>query len=371
MRALNMNRAFALAAVVAALVVAVSFLATGGEARASDPEVTDDIVLLGDDAFVNGDAAEFTMRNDGDVAYLYQKYQPQCGLIYRDASQRMFQIPSAVHCDLPEQAEIAPGETVTVFNGWKLDECTLTGFFCMDIRPLSSGDYTISGSLLSADGTKRAEFSKTVSITGPTFTDDITAAFGVIVSDPPTGLQPLFLTLFNSSSIAYTLPQPGCYLRFRMPDGLHFVPNPPLPCDGVTESTLAPDGRVDVMSGWMLDACTEFGLNNTCAVARPLPPGVYTVDGAVWSEDGGSYSEFSASYTIQTPAATPSPTPQPSPGDFPRTGGEAGGGHGGPDVVLTGLAFAVFGALTAILAARNASRRERSDAVSGLSAPGS
>ena len=242
----------ALRVVMAALLAATSLAAvawSGGEAGASEPVVTSDIVLIGEDAFEVGESAQFSMRNDGEVPYRYAEHQPQCGLTYEDASGRRFEIPPAVHCDLPQETDIAPGETIAVIQSWQLDECTEPGFFCYGVRPLESGDYTISGSLLSADGTKRAEFSKTVAITGPTFTNDITATFGVIVSDPPTGEIPVFLTLRNHGNVAYQVWTEECGLRLTKPDGRRvFIPvdrncggSPPC-CLRAAHSTSSPTG---------------------------------------------------------------------------------------------------------------------------------
>lgn len=361
MNASSLNR-IASRAILAALVAAFAALAINwstATAHASGAVITSDIVLVVEDSYDLGDRATLAIRNDGDVPYVYRKFQQACAFTYKDANGRSFQIPPATHCDLPEETEIAPGATVTVLTNWFLDECTLPGFFCFGVRPLPTGAYTISGALQSVGGEKRAEFSKTISITGPRFTTtDISIGFGVIVSDPPTGELPVFISLFNNGSAGYTVPQPLCYLRFVTPAGRGFSIPPAAQCDDVTERVLAPGGRLDVVTGWKLDECAQFGISE-CLTAQPLPPGVYTVSGALWSEDGQSYAEFSGTYTIIAPAPTPVPTHITV---LPRTGGPAEGGAPGTarGMFALGAALALLGASLILAGATRAAASGKS-----------
>lgn len=345
-----------------AIGVVVVLLATSSIVRrnveAAEPVVTSDIVLVAEDSYGLGDRATLAIRNDGDVPYVYHQIQQGCYFTYKDAAGRAFQIPPATHCDLPQETQIAPGQTVTVLTGWSLDECTIPGFFCFSNRPLPSGDYTISGSLNSADVTKRAEFSKTISITGPTFTSDITAAFGGVVSDPPAGVPPVFLELFNHGSVNYAIGPDPCFLQFHRPDGhLFLVPRSYSCVDDATHS-LAAGSSLRAFTDWKLDECTQSGQNGACLTAVPLPPGVYTVTGALWSAGGASYAEFSASYTV---FAAPSPSPKVTPVGLPRDGGPPGTGGGArPGALALGIVLALAGGAVLGSAIRAGRRLPRS-----------
>jgi hypothetical protein len=114
------------------------------------------------------------------------------------------------------------------------------------------------------------------------------------------------------------VPEPCRFLLFFKPDGYLFTP-PTLRCDG-GDHTLTPGSRLTVLSDWKQDECVDFNQNG-CTTAS-LPPGDYTVEGGVWSQDRQSYAEFSATYNIgpQTQTPTPSPTPV-LPVELPNGGG--------------------------------------------------
>jgi hypothetical protein len=278
------------------------------------PQPSSDIVLVMNDSYTSPEVATISLRNDGQVAYTYNPAQPQCDLKYAVAGGgREFRIPSAVHCDLPGQtAELAPGASVQVAQ-WDLSECTIPGFFCMAVRPLETGQYTISGSLRSTDGQLRAQFSKTVSITGPAFTTtEIVPSLGVIVSDPPqTGGPPAYIRLTNASQRPYSLPRNTvCSMDFLNPDGFILVIPQQLGCDDTTVDTLAAGSFVDIVQNWKFDKCTDFGAG-VCVKSERLPAGNYGVSGALWSVDKTTYAEFTLAFAV--PAA-PSPP-------LPNTGG--------------------------------------------------
>lgn len=303
------------ASVLAAIIVAASVLAFASVSRADTstpsasptsptptpvPVITSDIAILMNDAYGLGESASIAIRNDGAVPYKYSAYQEACSLTYSDATGRRFQIPPATHCDLPQETEIAPGQTVTVLSKWGLDECTLPGFFCFGARPLPTGQYTIAGSLRSVDGSRRAEFSKTISVTGPQFTSDIQLLLGVaIIIDPaPPGGSPVIIALRNDGPTSYTLPRDAeCYLVFTPPAGNIFTIPPASHCDINATGVISPGETVNVIGSWNRDECTEFGADG-CLQSEPLPAGDYVISGALWSVDKQKYAEFSKTLTI-------------------------------------------------------------------------
>ena len=287
------------------------------------PEITSDIVLVVNDTYRSGDIASISIRNDGQVPYKYNPRQEACEFTF-ERDNRPFQIPPATHCDLPgDDAEIAPGQTVAVVQ-WSLDECTAPGFFCFGVRPLPTDTIRISGALDSVDGLQRAQFAKTVFITGPIFTSDIELTAVYIVSDPPSAQGiPVNLQLRNKGQIDYSLPvQAACYLKFKNPAGNLFVIPPADKCDSADQVTLKPGQIVNAVEGWKRDECTQFG-PSSCLTAEPLPPGDYVISGALWSADKQSYTEFSQTLTISAPA--PSQTVSPTPKVLPAGGGPPAG----------------------------------------------
>lgn len=308
-------------------IAAIAFaVASTDRAHAGEPTPTSDIVVVGlADSYTFGETASFSFRNDGTVPYDLG-HQPQCRLLFEDDdTSRDFRIPANTHCDLVGENLLDPGETRLIVSGWSLDECTIPSFFCFGARPLESGDYTITGSFLSEDGTLEAEISETVSITGPTFTDDVALTFEANGQPSTHGSAPVSIKVVNTSNTTYTVtPYFGCQLMFSRPDGFLF--EPPFyagaRCAPETPTALGPGASLTVVPVWNLDDCTEFG-TDVCIVATPLSPGAYTVSGALTSGDSLYYAEFETTYTVD--AATPVPTPSPAatPGDFPPTGGRA------------------------------------------------
>ncbi|HSP54378.1 MAG TPA: hypothetical protein VLS25_02225, partial [Dehalococcoidia bacterium] len=288
---------------------------------APTPQVTDDIELVVNDAYTTGDVASISIRNDGDIAYRVP-IQPECLPEFKDTTGRAIGVEA--HCDLPGYSSdtLDPGESLVLLSNWPLTECIDVGFSCFADRPLATGDYSISGSLDSVDGLHRAVFSKTIHITGPQFTSDVAVTLSDVVSGD---VHSSTIRLRNDGQREYRYaPSPQCSLRFHKPDGYLF--SIPIvgtsPCDH--EDTISPGESVTVLTGWNRDECVEFGPGSTCTKAVPLPPGTYTVKGALWSADKQAYAEFSNTIAIQ---AIPTPTPGvPSPtlGGFPKSGGPTG-----------------------------------------------
>jgi hypothetical protein len=321
------------------------------------PQVTSDIVVVMDDSYGPGDVATITVRNDGDVAYRVWA-QPECIPDFKDSTGRLFVV--VAHCDIAGYSPdpLDPGETVVLLSEWHLMECIEPGFFCWAVRPLATGDYTVFGSMDSVDGQYRAEFSKTISITGPQFTSDVKLSFMLVVTDPPVpgDTFPVAIELRNAGQREYRYAlTPGCYLRFYNPDGYRFTAPGAIPCDTTAEDTISPGEAVTAVAGWNRDECTEFGPSSTCLTTAVLPPGTYTVKGALWSVDEQAYAEFSNTLAIQAAQATPSPTPTPK--DFPKSGGApAGGGapHGEASAgLLLGSFLAGLGLVALTLRARS------------------
>jgi hypothetical protein len=353
-----------------AIVAVVLLAATTGRVHADTPtptpapQVTSDIVVVMDDSYENGDIATISIRNDGDVAYRVWA-QPACLPDFKDSTGRLFVV--VAHCDIAGYSPdpLDPGETVVLLSAWYLRECIEPGFSCFAVRPLATGDYTVFGSLDSVDGLYRAEFSKTVHITGPQFTSDVKLDFLVVVTDPPVpgDTFPVTIELRNTGQREYRYAlTPGCYLRFYRPDGYRFTATGAIPCDTTNEDTISPGETVRAVAGWNRDECTEFGQASTCLKAAALAPGTYTVKGDLWSADKQAYAEFSNTLVIQPAQAPPSPSPWTKVyKDFPITGGPPDGGSTSASsaaaTVALGLFFVGLGSVALRFRARSGQRR--------------
>jgi hypothetical protein len=319
------------------------------------PQVTSDLVVVMDGSYLPGDLATISLRNDGNVAYRVP-LQPECNPKFKDSTGRAIVVVS--HCDvIGDKADpLDPGESIVLIADWPLTECTEPGFSCGAIRPLPTGDYTVFGSLDSVDGQHRAEYSKTVSITGPHFTSDIELSVFYLITDPPLpGPIPVYIELRNKGQVDYTLKgTPGCYLRFLDPAGHSFSIPPAASCDDSAEDTISPGEVIIVVGDWKRDECTEFGPAGSCVATRPLASGNYVISGALYSADKQSYAEFT--FTMAILAATaPSPTAKVLP-DLGGPSGDAGPPVGGAVALAFGVLFTALGGFVISGAARSSPR---------------
>lgn len=125
-----------------------------------------DITFVLDESYEVGERVEVGIVNNGDRAYRYNStgYEA-CELTYREETGREFIIPPGTHCDLVLIKEIAPGESVTLFE-WDLDECTKDRWGCVEERTLRPGTYTIAGTFRAANGGPPARAEATFRIIG-------------------------------------------------------------------------------------------------------------------------------------------------------------------------------------------------------------
>ena len=321
------------------------------------PQATSDIVLLTDkDSYVFGESATISIRNDGPVAYTIP-LQMECHLRFEDmATGRDIQV--AGHCDLIGDAQpLQPGATLTVFSQWPLDECTEPALFCLFFRPLPTGQYRISGSLTSVDRTRKSDFSKTISITGPQFTNDVKVVLAPAAGTPGA----VSISLRNDGSRDYTIPgSPGCYLRFYRPDGFRFfVPPVREGCVGQPD-TISPGESVTSVPAWDLGECSSVSIT-FCESSTPLPTGDYTIGASFQSVDNQAFSESSAVQPVPLPVLvieSELPTPVRTPAIFPELGGTPDDGGSSWINVLTALA--ITGGLLALATFLIARRRATS-----------
>jgi hypothetical protein len=110
------------------------------------------IAFVLDDTYGFMDKIDVKIINTGVRAYEYNStgYEA-CNLTYRDETDRVFLIPPGTHCDTVAIEQIAPGQTVTLFQ-WHLNECVKDRFGCAESEPLKPGTYTIEGTFKAADG---------------------------------------------------------------------------------------------------------------------------------------------------------------------------------------------------------------------------
>ncbi len=108
------------------------------------PKGTADIQFLLHETYTVGEKVDVTIRNSGNVPYLYNQAYPACDLSYVDSSGRVFRIPEGTHCDQVVMVEIKPDETKTLFE-WDLKECLVDQFGCVKSQLLPEGAYTIKG----------------------------------------------------------------------------------------------------------------------------------------------------------------------------------------------------------------------------------
>jgi len=80
-----------------------------------------DLQFILKDTYKVGQVIAVQIKNSGNVAYSYQVYYAACYLSYYDDSGRKFLIPPGTHCDIWNEVEIQPGETVTLFH-WDLSD---------------------------------------------------------------------------------------------------------------------------------------------------------------------------------------------------------------------------------------------------------
>lgn len=101
--------------------------------------------LLLRDEYRPGHTARVGLRNNSERPFIYNPEYQACDMTYRDGEGRKFIIPPGTHCDLQTMMEIAPGQSVTLFN-WKLDECIKDRWGCVKSESLPPGTYRIRGS---------------------------------------------------------------------------------------------------------------------------------------------------------------------------------------------------------------------------------
>ncbi|HEX2031745.1 MAG TPA: hypothetical protein VHL78_10135 [Actinomycetota bacterium] len=104
------------------------------------------------DTYRQGQRIEVRITNAGDRAYRYNAsgYEA-CDLTYRFEDGEEFIIPPGTHCDLIVIEEMAPGETVTLFE-WSLDQCLKDQWGCVKSEELPPGRYTIEGKFKAVGG---------------------------------------------------------------------------------------------------------------------------------------------------------------------------------------------------------------------------
>jgi hypothetical protein len=345
-------RTLPLALVLAILPLVAASATVQAQSPSPTPQVTSDVVVVTDkDSYVFGETATVSLRNDGSIPYRVP-LQLGCNLSYKDAATER-SIIVVGHCDLVGDADpLEPGGTVDALINWRLTECVEPGFFCTLFRPLPSSQYTISGSLVSVDGTSRSNFTKTVSITGPEFTSDVKVVLSRATSNP----NAVAIQVRNDSTREYlTRNMDGCWLRFYRPDGFRFDVSGAA-CDFDDTVTVSPGATVTVISAWNLDECDQQVVPY-CSQSVPLAPGDYTVRASMYSVDNQAYSESSAVQTVPLPAqitASPTPTSVRTPAIFPELGGPpVGGGSSLTDVVAALVVAGGLLALATYLAARN------------------
>lgn len=114
-----------------------------------------DIIFILDNTYPVGANVPVKIKNVGNVAYRYNPIYEACKMTYTTANNQTFIIPPGTHCDLVFFDQINPGETKTLFS-WNLDECTNDQWGCLESEPLPPGQYTVSGSFKSVDGSQTA-----------------------------------------------------------------------------------------------------------------------------------------------------------------------------------------------------------------------
>lgn len=103
------------------------------------------------------------IENVGEAPYVYRVIFPACAIQFFGDDGRQFRIPTGVACGQEGEAEIAPGETVTLFQ-WSLTECVRIGGGCEESQPLPAGTYSVRAQFRSADGTRTAQAGATFQI---------------------------------------------------------------------------------------------------------------------------------------------------------------------------------------------------------------
>lgn len=102
-----------------------------------------DVTFLLAPSYTVGEEVAVRVRNDGDVPYRYLVYYAACDLDYFDSAGYPFLVPEGTHCDLANDATIAPGETVTLFE-WGLDRCVVDNWGCAESEALAPGEYHVA-----------------------------------------------------------------------------------------------------------------------------------------------------------------------------------------------------------------------------------
>lgn len=103
------------------------------ESEAQSPAESDIRFLL-KDTYNAGERTAVAIENVGSDTYSYYIFYQTCYLSYFDSTGGQFIIPPGTHCDIANQAELGPGETVQLFE-WNLDECIVDQWGCVENRP--------------------------------------------------------------------------------------------------------------------------------------------------------------------------------------------------------------------------------------------
>ena len=105
-----------------------------------------------------GDTMEVNLKNNSQDTIIYNTFYAACNLHYFDSNNREFLIPPGTHCDLVNESELFPGQTITLFK-WDLSECTKDNWGCVEKSPLPRGQYKIVGVFKNKENSKEYEVS--------------------------------------------------------------------------------------------------------------------------------------------------------------------------------------------------------------------